>query len=115
MPLPLAAAVSVFAPSWTVQLPTVATPSLPVVAFAPVMLPPPLATANVTATLGTGRLAASRTTTAGAMLRAYPMSPVWPSPGPADTLAGAHGRTPPAGKGARVPAVPQPPPLAASA
>src|SRR2546427_4497867 len=70
MPLPLAVAVRVFTPSGTVQLPTVATPSLPVVAFAPVMLPPPLATANVTATLGTGRLAASRTTTAGAMLRA---------------------------------------------
>src|SRR5438552_18611226 len=85
MPLPLAVAVSVFTPSWTVQLPTVATPSLPVVAFAPVTLPPPLATAKVTATLGTGKLAASRTTTAGAMLRAYPMSPVWPSPGPADT------------------------------
>src|SRR6266550_795836 len=80
MPLPLAVAVSVFVPSWTVQLPTVATPSTPVVAFAPVTLPPPLATAKVTATLGTGRLAASRTTTAGAMLRAYPLSPVWPSP-----------------------------------
>src|SRR5207253_7612318 len=33
-----------------------------------------------TATLGTGKLAASRTTTAGAMLRAYPVSPVCPSP-----------------------------------
>src|SRR3989442_6224332 len=55
MPLPLAVAVSVFVPSWTVQLPTVATPSTPVVAFAPVTLPPPLDTAKVTATLGTGR------------------------------------------------------------
>src|SRR2546422_8190817 len=79
MPLPLAVAVSVFVPSWTVQLPTVATPSTPVVAFAPVTLPPPLDTAKVTGTLGTGKLPASRTRTAGAMLRAYPMSPVWPS------------------------------------
>src|SRR5216110_2672021 len=108
MPLPLAVAVSVFTPSWTVQLPTVATPSMPVVAFAPVMLPPPLATANVTATLGTGRLAASRTTTAGAMLRAYPMSPVWPSPGPADTLAGAPGCTAVAVKVTGLPVIPDP-------
>src|SRR2546428_4246783 len=113
MPLPLAVAVSVFVPSWTVQLPTVATPSTPVVAFAPVTLPPPLATAKVTATLGTGRLAASRTTTAGAMLRAYPMSPVWPSPGPADTLAGAAGRTAVAANETGVPAVPEAAPGAA--
>src|SRR2546426_8759560 len=108
MPLPLAVAVSVFTPSWTVQLPTVATPSLPVVAFAPVTLPPPLDTAKVTATLGTGKLPASRTTTAGAKLRAYPMSPVWPSPGPADTLAGAPGCTAVAGNGTGMPVTPEP-------
>src|SRR6266550_4145136 len=76
MPLPLAVAVSVFAPSWTVQLPTVATPSAPVVAFAPVTLPPPLATANVTATLGTGRLAASRTTAAVSVFSPAPVPSV---------------------------------------
>src|SRR3989442_12962238 len=112
MPLPLAVAVSVFVPSWTVQLPTVATPSTPVVAFAPVTLPPPLDTAKVTATLGTGKLPASRTTTAGAMLRAYPMSPVWPSPGPADTLAGAPGCPSGAVKVTGVPGVPEPAPVA---
>src|SRR5437879_891951 len=114
MPLPLAVAVSVFVPSWTVQLPTVATPSTPVVAFAPVTLPPPLATAKVTATLGTGRLAASRTTTAGGMLRAYPMSPVWPSPGPADTLAGALGCTAVAVKVTGLPVIPEPATVAVS-
>src|SRR5256712_13347867 len=114
MPLPLAVAVSVFVPSWTVQLPTVATPSTPVVAFAPVTLPPPLDTAKVTATLGTGKLPASRTTTAGAMLRAYPMSPVWPSPGPADTLAGAPGWTALAVNVNGLPGMPQPPAVAGS-
>src|SRR5204862_2581980 len=69
-----------FPPSWTVQRPPLATPSLPALACAPVTPPPPLSTAKVTATLGTGKLAASRTTTAGAMLRAYPVSPVCPSP-----------------------------------
>src|SRR6266705_1019934 len=114
MPLPLAVAVSVFVPSWTVQLPTVATPSTPVVAFAPVTLPPPLATANVTATLGTGKLAASRTTTAGAMLRAYPVSPVSPSPGPADTLAGAPGCTAVAVNVTGLPVIPEPATVAVS-
>src|SRR6058998_1773338 len=114
MPLPLAVAVSVFTPSWTVQLPTVATPSLPVVAFAPVTLPPPLTSANVTATLGTGKLAASRTTTAGAMLRAYPVSPVWPSPGPADTLAGAPGCTAVAVNVTGLPVMPEPATVAVS-
>src|SRR5204862_33867 len=84
------------------------------VAFAPVTLPPPLATAKVTATLGTGRLAASRTTTAGAMLRAYPVSPVWPSPGPADTLAGALGCTAVAVKVTGLPVIPEPATVAVS-
>src|SRR2546421_3625 len=84
---------------------------MPVGAFAPVMPPPPLATANVTATLGTGRLAASRTTTAGAMLRAYPVSPVWPSPGPADTLAGAPGCTARAANVTGVAGMAAPPPI----
>src|SRR5438132_5197541 len=114
MPLPLAVAVSVFVPSWTVQLPTVATPSTPVVAFAPVTLPPPLDTAKVTATLGTGKLPASRTTTAGAILSAYPMSPVWPSPGPADTLAGAPGCTAVAVKVTGMPVMPEPATVAGS-
>src|SRR3989442_15210093 len=72
----------------TVQLPTVATPSPPVVAVAPVTLPPPDPTAKVTVALGTGRLAASRTSTAGGTFTAYPTSAFCASPAWTTTLAG---------------------------
>src|SRR5438552_8820481 len=104
----LTVAVSTLAPSCTVQLPTLATPFTPVVAFAPVTAPPPLATVNVTATLGTGKFAPSRTTTAGAMLRANPASPVWPSPALTNTLAGAPGCTAVAVKVTGLPVIPDP-------
>src|SRR5712692_10042700 len=72
----------------TVQLPTVATPSLPVVAVAPVTLPLPEPTANVTVALATGRPAVSRTSTAGGTFTAYPTSAFCASPAWMTTLAG---------------------------
>jgi hypothetical protein len=54
----------------SVQLPTVAIPAALVVADAPVMLPPPNATANVTATPFTGFPAASFTITLGGVATA---------------------------------------------
>src|SRR5256714_10297165 len=110
----LTVAVSVLAPSCTVQLPTLATPFTPLVAFPPVTAPPPLATVNVTATLGTGKFPPSRTTTAGATLRAKPASPVWPSPALTDTLAGAPGCAPVAVKVTGFPLIPEPATVAVS-
>ena len=63
-------ALSVLAPSGTVQLPTAAMPSLPDVATPPVMLPPPLVTLKTTCTPATGWPLASLTFTAGGMLSA---------------------------------------------
>ena len=85
---------SVFAPSWTVQLPTVAMPLVPVVIVSPVTLPPPPVTANVTSLLGTGKPSESTTSTAGGTFKAYPMSPVWPFPAVTMSCLGAPGTTP---------------------
>src|SRR5919106_5733996 len=65
---PGAVAVRVFGPGVgpRVQLPAVATPFVPEVATAPVTLPPPVATAKVTSTSGTGFPYWSVTSTAGA-------------------------------------------------
>jgi len=63
-------ALSVFEPSGIVQLPTAAIPSLPVVATPPVMLPPPLVTANVTCSPASGWPLPSVTFTAGGILSA---------------------------------------------
>src|SRR3989441_1246343 len=68
-----------------------------VVWFGPVTLPPPDASANVTATPATGLPLASRTITAGATATAVPVVAVWLSPAltaiwvaaPAVTLTGA--------------------------
>ena len=67
-------AVRVFGPTVapSVHEPTVATPNALVVAFKPVALPPPLATAKTTATPATGLAPASRTVTLGAMATAVP-------------------------------------------
>jgi hypothetical protein len=71
---PLLVAVSVLPPTIdpSVQLPTVAMPLALVVALPPVMLPPPVATANVTVTPETGLSNASRTRTLGAVVTAVP-------------------------------------------
>src|SRR5690348_18447568 len=67
-------AVTVLGPATvpSVQLPTVAMPLALVVWVGPVMLPPPDATANVTATPGTGCPPASVTITDGAIGTAVP-------------------------------------------
>src|SRR5207247_2771084 len=52
----------------------------PFQSLAPVTLPPPDATANVTATFGTGLLNWSRTSTAGAVATAVPTGALWFSP-----------------------------------
>jgi hypothetical protein len=72
---PAAAAVRVLAPAVvpSVQLPTVAMPLALVVCSAPVMLPSPKATANVTPTPWTGLLLASRTITDGGVVTAVPV------------------------------------------
>jgi hypothetical protein len=64
---PAAVAVIAFAPAPapSVQLPTRATPAVSVVALAPVMVPPPALTANVTTTPRTGFALASSALTAG--------------------------------------------------
>jgi hypothetical protein len=67
-------AVSVFAPALdpSVHEPTVAIPEALVVALAPVMLPPPVATANVTDTPETPLPLASETLTEGGIATALP-------------------------------------------
>src|SRR5262245_57802784 len=72
-----------------VQLPTVAIPSGPVVATAPVSPPPPPVTANVTEAPATGVPPASRTITAGATGTAVPTVADCPSPAETATDAGA--------------------------
>src|ERR1043166_6506674 len=76
--MPTAVAVSVFAPTVfpSFQLPTVATPLASVLIAAPVTLPPPLATANVTSTPATGLLFASVTFTDGATATLAPATAV---------------------------------------
>ena len=71
---PVAVALSVFAPAVppSVQLPTVAIPALDVVAVAPVMLPLPDATANVTLAPATAFPFASVIFTDGATDTALP-------------------------------------------
>jgi len=73
IPDPVAVAVSVFVPAVgaSVQLPTVAIPSVPVVGFEPVTLPP-LEGAKVTATPETRLPLASRTITEGGGVTAVP-------------------------------------------
>ena len=61
----------------SVQLPTVAIPEAFVVCVPPVRLPPPVATAKVTETTGTGLLFASRTITDGGVATAVPAVAVW--------------------------------------
>jgi hypothetical protein len=72
-------AVNVFAPAvaLSVQLPTVATPLALVVWLAPVIVPFPGATANVTATCATGFPFASLTITEGGVLTAVPAVADW--------------------------------------
>src|SRR5207302_2120336 len=60
-----------------VQEPTAATPEASLTALAPVMEPPPEATAKVTVTPGRGLPLASRTRTAGAVLTAVPAAALW--------------------------------------
>src|SRR5207302_2833048 len=76
---PLDLAVSVFGPAVAlgVQLPTVATPLALVVWLAPVIVPFPVATANVTATPVTGFPFASLTITDGGALTAVPAVADW--------------------------------------
>src|ERR1019366_3435698 len=71
---PIAVAVRVSAPATApiVQLPTVAIPDALVVALSPVADPPPVATANVTATPPSGLLLASLTITLGGVATAVP-------------------------------------------
>jgi hypothetical protein len=75
---PVTVAVSVLGPvaAPSVQLPTVAIPSLPVLGVAPVMLPPPEATANVTVTPDTAFPFALITLTAGLVVTALPTAAV---------------------------------------
>src|SRR5207253_10114888 len=76
---PVATAVNLLAPAVVlrVQLPTVAIPLASVVWFAPVMVPLPAATANVTATPDTGLPLASLTMTDGGIGTAVPAVTVW--------------------------------------
>src|SRR5205807_1743837 len=76
---PVEVAVSVFGPAvaLSVQLPTVATPLALVVWLAPVIVPFPGATANVTATCATGFPFASFTITDGGEPTAVPTVAVW--------------------------------------
>ena len=76
---PVEVAVSVFAPAvaLSVQLPTVATPLALVVWLAPVIVPFPGATANVTATWATGFPFASFTSTDGGDVTAVPAVADW--------------------------------------
>src|SRR5574341_323176 len=76
-----------------VQLPTVAMPAASVVALAPVMLPPPDATAKVTAIPGTGLLYWSWTITDGGVATAVPTVALWPSPALAAICVGASAPT----------------------
>ena len=93
IPVPAAVAVSVFTPTLgpSIQLPTAAIPLVLVSWLAPVMLPPPEATVNVTATFGTGLPLASVTSTAGWVGTALPAPVDWLSP--AVTAIAAAGPT----------------------
>lgn len=87
---PATVAVSELAPAAPrVQPPTRATPCASETALAPVTVPPPVATANVTVTPGSGWPAAVRTTTAGATSTAVPAMASWPSPSVTTTADGA--------------------------
>src|SRR5207247_1446064 len=79
---PGTAAVNVFGPTLgpNVQVPTVASPLASVDWLAPVTLPPPETTANVTRTSGTGLSNWSRTSTEGAVATVVPTDAVWLSP-----------------------------------
>jgi hypothetical protein len=72
------------------QLPTVATPLAFVVCTPPVTLPPPVATANVTATPPTGLLNASLAITLGAVATCAATVALWLFPATiANCVAGA--------------------------
>src|SRR5262245_2846809 len=88
---PLTVAVSVFAPAVAprVQPPTVAVPVALDVWEPPVTVPPPLATANVTATPDTTLPYVSATRTLGAVVTAVDTDADWLSPATLVTLAGA--------------------------
>lgn len=75
-------AVSVFAPGNgpILQLPTLASPFASVVCTAPVIVPPPPVTANVTGTPATGRPAPSRTSAVGTVGTSAPTRTVCPPP-----------------------------------
>src|SRR6266550_7378490 len=92
---PVPVAVSVFAPAFvpSVQLPTVATPDALVVALAPVIVPPPLATAKVIANPGTPFPNASDTLTAGRTGTGLPANPNCASPAAIARVVGAPGTT----------------------
>ena len=74
MPVPVAVAVSVFAPAMlpSTQAPTVAMPDAPVVCAAPTTEPAPAVAAKLTAAPETGLSNASVTRTEGAVPTAWP-------------------------------------------
>lgn len=93
---PVAVAVSEFGPAVVPRVHELmdAMPVAPVVAgLVPVSDPPPVATAKVTDTPGTGLLFASVTRTAGAVATAVPATALCPSPADAEILAAAPGFT----------------------
>src|SRR5688572_3099987 len=77
----------------SVQLPRVATPAAFVVAAAPVIVPPPLATAKVIANPEIGFPNASVTLTASAAGTAAPAVAVCPCPASIDNAVGGPGTT----------------------
>src|SRR5688500_11158025 len=92
---PVPVAVRVFGPAVvpSVQLPIVAIPDAFVVAAPPVIVPPPLATANVIANPEMGFPNASVTRTAGGVATALPATAVCPSPATIARAVGAPGTT----------------------
>src|SRR5262245_12737078 len=79
-PGPATVAVRALAPGATVQDPTVAMPSTPVTGLAPLMIPPPTDTANVTCCPTSGVPAMSCTSTDGATFSGAPARPCCASP-----------------------------------
>ena len=77
----------------SLQLPTVAIPDAFVVVEPPVMLPPPVPTANVTATPAIGLSPASVTFTDGAVGSVAPAAADWLSPALTTIFEGGPGTT----------------------
>jgi hypothetical protein len=88
-----AEAVTVFGPGLDprVQLPLVATPFASVTGLAPAIVPPPVATANVTATPGTGTPAGSVIRTASGTGTFEVITADWLAPANATMLDGTGG------------------------